>query len=136
MNDDDDFERWYERRKELEKLVKPGPDGMLYPLPNWGVLLGGVYYSPSLSCPNCGWGEEYRGFDVIVEHIIGLSHDCPMSRGGDWQDVDVGALIFECPRCFTKFWFHARGLSIIMVVAKRNDLYEVISQHYKNKKGL
>lgn len=90
-------------------------------LKSWGDGRGGlddsVVRSVDLDCPNCNWspmacykttGEPWH------RHIVGFTTDCPPSQTlalkmfGFGYDVKerLGAVIIECPQCFSKFWFH------------------------------
>ncbi|MCC6934621.1 MAG: hypothetical protein IT406_02975 [Candidatus Yanofskybacteria bacterium] len=69
----------------------------------------GVAYSPGIkyardwACPECGWEYELGEFDEEDPYVVGFSPEQPWpSRTPD----TTGILIIECPRDFTRFWFH------------------------------
>ncbi len=133
-------ERTYMRRKQLETLIRPRDENDFIPIPNWGGLqLDGIEYSIGLCCPACGWqGDRGQSFESMAAHIVGLSHDCPLagfSQHRDWEDTSLGALIFECPNDFSKFWFHARGMTLLFIIPQRDDLYDVVHAYYSKRRA-
>ena len=58
------------------------------------IYLQGKYWAGINTCPECNHHP-----DSIVKEIIGFAY------------TDNGIMaICECPECFTKWYFHARGL--------------------------
>jgi hypothetical protein len=56
------------------------------------IPLTGEYNAGISDCPNCGFEPE-----CIQPHIIGFSNS------------NIGRMVVcECPKCFTKWYFHAR----------------------------
>jgi hypothetical protein len=60
------------------------------------ISLVGEYNARIWMCPECNAGP----FDNLLERIIGLSHSSVM---GD-------VIVCECEYCFTKWYFHDKGL--------------------------
>lgn len=86
---------------------------------SWGVLwhpgipLAKNYYCPD---PDCDWDSNPPTLEERLanyKHIVGFSTDVPSrnkareSKGMENKIIDIGGLIFECPHCFTLFWYHA-----------------------------
>ena len=58
----------------------------------------GVYNKRVVECVECGELLMFR------QHCIGFN-DAPF-RAQYYADVDVLAVVFECPRCGTRQWYH------------------------------
>ena len=74
----------------------------------WGVSpFGQKRATESCRCPgsNCGYDPTLQP----GKHIVGFSTEAPApSRAGTDPNCPKGAIIFECPQCYTKFWLHIR----------------------------
>ena len=76
----------------------------------WGESVEGITYSVGLDCRECGWDfpQEVISSRETFNCIVGF-REAPF---GGWSSEgtqrSLGALVLECPRCFSKFWFHAR----------------------------
>lgn len=75
---------------------------------SWGVRWSPAFAHSELGhCPECGWSGHYIGdsSDRYMEHLVGYDSGV---HGGH----NKGAFIFECPKCFEKFWHHAYGRQV------------------------
>src|SRR3989344_7813658 len=76
----------------------------------WGESTEGIQYSVNTDCKKCGWDflakklKSRKNFDQIVG-FCQAPFDRAESKG---SQKSLGVLVIECPRCFEKFWFHAR----------------------------
>lgn len=57
-------------------------------------------YALDHDCPNCEWRPKFP--DVYSKFATGFDPNCPPSKRENW----CGAMVIECPECFTKYWFH------------------------------
>ena len=65
------------------------------------IPLTGEYWAGINSCPECGFRR-----DTVTREIIGFAE----------QGVDTFT-VCECPVCFIKWYFHARGLYKYFITA-------------------
>ena len=72
---------------------------------SWGIPANRSH-SAGLACtePGCKFG----GPSAMVEqcrHAVGFDKD--KARDSDWGGTRlIGALVIQCPHCFTYYWFH------------------------------
>ncbi|MBI4120089.1 MAG: hypothetical protein HY454_01350 [Parcubacteria group bacterium] len=74
-------------------------------LRSWGVsLTEDIPKSMDYECLDCGWGCWITD---AWKNGWAIGFDSDLSRGRvSTKDYVVGQLIIECPKCFSKFWFH------------------------------
>lgn len=74
-------------------------------LKSWGVQYNpSMYHALDLSCV-CGWSALLNRYH---DHVVGFTLDVsPVC------EIGAGIIVLECPRCFTKFWFHIRRSSFV-----------------------
>jgi len=82
---------------------------------SWGIQANIATYAPEYECDECGWNilrhlnELSR--DSRVEVMVGFDASVPgINR--------VGALVFECPNCYEKLWFHVTLESLALYMLK------------------
>ena len=70
---------------------------------SWGEQYNNNFpYAPVHECPNEGCDfKEWA--DKLYEYLIGFQLERREPKNGL---IRMGKGIFECPKCFTKFWFH------------------------------
>lgn len=78
---------------------------------NWGESLSPeIPYSRELCCKKCDW-STYGSRPSWENFVCGFSTNCPPRPPASFTR-EVGAIIVECPKCFSKFWFHATELTL------------------------
>ena len=74
-------------------------------IPSWGVhYTSDIPLAKNWCCQNCGW-EALRNTSTH-QHCVGFSKEVPSPKICTSNRKKTGGIIFECPRCFEKFWFH------------------------------
>lgn len=71
---------------------------------SWGKQYHqGIRYAPDYGCPKCGWPHPMfpGGFEKVLAHIVGYTDASTAKQ-------QCGGIVVECPKCFTKFWFHLK----------------------------
>ncbi|NTU69520.1 hypothetical protein HGB13_01655 [bacterium] len=81
-------------------------------LRSWGRMwTPDMPYRPDFHCPECNWDSAPVDFATRIafyQFIVGFSDGVPSRNSQREASVkDIGGLIFECPECFTTFWYHA-----------------------------
>jgi len=94
------------------------------PIKSWGEpYIAGMEHSSDANCsnPSCDWKlTKWSHIDGSAlpqgwcTYIIGFSIEVPRSM----RSSKVGGLIIECPKCFTKYFYHVRIDSIEMCKIK------------------
>ncbi len=82
---------------------------------SWGVFYTSeIPQSKDWRCLECGWSfYDYEPTLDKYRFVVGFSTEMPCYST---QYGIVGILIVECPKCFSKFFFHVQGLLLDMVV--------------------
>ena len=126
--------REFDFREKIEECLR---DNNFKSLPNWGASLCDIPYAVDYNCPSCNWsGNRKDFFNARADIIVGLSHNCPLagrSAHVPLEETRIGAIILECPDCFSKFWFHAKVMTVILMAGRNNDVYQVLMKHYSEK---
>lgn len=94
------------------------------PIETWGIRYNqDIPYAPDHDCqnPGCDWstGSSFRTeHGPWWDHVVGFSPIGPPSN----RPHIVGILIFECPKCFHRFWFHIdrEGMELLERLAKES----------------
>jgi hypothetical protein len=82
---------------------------------SWGESYHpGIHRSNDWGCPQCNWSivSLSAPHEGIRENLIGFSVNQPIPSR---RENIVGILLFECPECFEKFWFHATNDAIAVI---------------------
>ena len=94
-------------------------------LKSWGEQYNPSFgYAKDYCCQNgnCDWDfcrelgnlvTDPEGAAHPCQNIVGFSKDLPTRS---LKEGIVGIVIFECQRCFSKFWFHATNDFVPMAV--------------------
>lgn len=76
---------------------------------SWGVEIYGVPHSEGFCCENgnCEGWSALGASDEVVKQVVGFS-----------LATNPSAVIYECPKCFEKFWVHSSSESTIKFLIK------------------
>ncbi len=80
----------------------------------WGVRYNQDFpYSKDWRCRECGWSFFDEDTEKSGPCVVGFSTDYTVHSS---QFGVAGVLIVECPKCFSKFFFHVTHLLLKSVV--------------------
>ncbi len=79
-------------------------------LRSWGIVYqNDITYSAEYECLECGWewiDPKRSTLEAIKERYKALVGFSTSVVTGSVKSHVVGIFIIECPKCFSKFWFH------------------------------
>lgn len=91
-----------------------GTDWMGKTFESWGVVwTPAIEHSPFFDCEKCDWPFLDLGSGATV-----TEEACKQVVGYERSSSGGGKIVFECPVCFEKYWFHASRLIFLEIMGK------------------
>jgi hypothetical protein len=85
------------------------------PLESWGHPISeNIRHSIRTVCTDCYWEWGNKPRHVRGAAVVGFSKNPPFPSKVEFL-VSIGAFVIECPRCFSKFWFHIEEVSYVVL---------------------